>query len=374
MTPGLPPTDPPPSAARHLDTVAGDINRLLFGQGLATTVSWSALLTVRAEMLGLHRGGRISANRSCRLYCTLDGWVAINLARPDDIVAVDALTGYPAGDDPWPAVEQLAATSRTADLVASARLLGLPASCLGPPSPSPAPYAVDHRWPEGPPRPVSALRVVDLSAMWAGPLVAKILGQAGADVLKVESVSRPDGARGTPAFYRWLHPADQRTEVIDFSDPSGLARLRSLIDTADVVIEASRPRALEQLGLDAASVAPRAGRIWLSITGYGRGSPGRDWVAFGDDAAVAGGLVGTDPSGDPVFCGDAIADPVSGLFGARAVLEAAGTGGGTLIDLAMSGCAGALMVAHGSDAFTPGARPGGRPTPRDSRYEAGCPR
>jgi crotonobetainyl-CoA:carnitine CoA-transferase CaiB-like acyl-CoA transferase len=120
-----------------------------------------------------------------------------------------------------------------------------------------------------------------------------------------------------------------------------------------VIIEASRPRALEQLGLDPTTVAPRAGRIWLSITGYGREAPGRDWVAFGDDAAVAGGLVGSDTQGDPVFCGDAIADPVSGLFGARAVLEAVDAGGGWLIDLAMSRCAGALMAPEGAGEFTP---------------------
>lgn len=345
-------------AVRHLDALTGDINRLLSGRG-TSAVSWRPLLTARAQMLGLQRGGRISANRSCRLYSTLDGWVAINLARPDDLAAVDALIGGPAGDDPCTGLEQLAATSRSAHLVASARLLGVPAACLGPPHPNPAPYAVDHRWPKGPPPAMSALRVVDLSAMWAGPLVAKILALGGADVLKVESVSRPDGARGCPAFYRWLHPAGQRSEHIDFSDLSARARLGALIETADVVIEASRPRALEQLGLGPATVAPRPGRIWLSITGYGREAPGRDWVAFGDDAAVAGGLVETDASGDPIFCGDAIADPVSGLFGARAVLEAASAGGGCLIDLAMSRCAGALTVLEDSDAVTPGAGPGG---------------
>ncbi len=123
---------------------------------------------------------------------------------------------------------------------------------------------------------------------------------------------------------------------LDFRSPAGRAEAAALLDTADVVIEASRPRALEQLGLGPEDRPERPGRVWLSITGHGRSAPGRDWVAFGDDAAVAGGLVGWDASSQPVFCGDAIADPITGLVGAVAVLRALAAGGGQLIDLAMS--------------------------------------
>ena len=117
------------------------------------------------------------------------------------------------------------------------------------------------------------------------------------------------------------------------------------------MIEASRPRALEQLGLGPDDRPPRPGRVWLSITGHGRAQPGRDWVAFGDDAAVAGGLVGRDAGGGPVFCGDAIADPITGLAGAVAVLRALDAGGGKLIDLSMSRAAGAMAA----DGTGPGA-------------------
>jgi hypothetical protein len=302
------------------------------------------MLTVRASMIDLLPPGRTSANGSCRLCRTLDSWVAVNLARPDDLSLIGALTGHPIGEDPWADLEGYAADCQTSRLVADARLLGLPAAPLATPPPRTRPYEVSQPWPPVPPLGLSGLRVVDLSSMWAGPLTTKLLAGAGAEVVKVESRSRPDGARAVPAFYQWLHPDDQCTEVLDFDRPAGRDRLRWLVETADVVIEASRPRALEQLGADPGAVAPRAGRIWLSITGYGREAPGRDWVAFGDDAAVAGGLVGKDPAGDPVFVGDAIADPVTGLYGARAVLEAAAAGGGRLIDLAMSRCAGALVA------------------------------
>jgi crotonobetainyl-CoA:carnitine CoA-transferase CaiB-like acyl-CoA transferase len=121
------------------------------------------------------------------------------------------------------------------------------------------------------------------------------------------------------------------------------------VSQADVVIEASRPRALEQLGCSPESVDGRPGRVWLSVTGYGRPEPEREWVAFGDDAAVAGGLVAWDDHGEPVFCADAVADPVSGLFGALAVLESLRAGGGQLIDLAMSGCAAQLVAGPPAD-------------------------
>jgi crotonobetainyl-CoA:carnitine CoA-transferase CaiB-like acyl-CoA transferase len=179
--------------------------------------------------------------------------------------------------------------------------------------------------------------VLDLSALWAGPLCAHVLGLAGARVVKVEDTRRPDGARfGPPAFYAELHGGHENI-VLDFGDPAGRAALQRLAQEATIVIEGSRPRALRGLGLVAHDwLAARPGRIWISLTGYGRDDPGNR-VAFGDDAAVAGGLVGRLPDGSPVFCGDAIADPLSGLFAARAGLAARAAGGGTLVDVALAG-------------------------------------
>ncbi len=126
--------------------------------------------------------------------------------------------------------------------------------------------------------------------MWAGPLCARLLGLAGADVIKVESPGRPDGARsGNREFFDWLH-AGHRTLAADFGTREGRAALAALLRTADVVIEASRPRALAAAGLAPGMIPHPDGQVWLSITGYGLRAP--DLVAFGDDAAVAGGLVG----------------------------------------------------------------------------------
>jgi crotonobetainyl-CoA:carnitine CoA-transferase CaiB-like acyl-CoA transferase len=206
-------------------------------------------------------------------------------------------------------------------------------------------------------------------------------------VVKVESTQRPDGARrGDPAFYEWLH-AGHDSVVLDFASPRGRAELLALIADADVVIESSRPRALAALGVDAEAVlAARPGRVWLSITGHGRGpSPGPgdpdslDPVAFGDDAAVAGGLVAWDrasrvgsgagdgwppgPSPSPVFCGDAIADPLTGLYAALAVVASRRAGGGHLLDVALRAVAAfvAAPAPPGSAAAAPGHRDPARP-------------
>ena len=116
--------------------------------------------------------------------------------------------------------------------------------------------------------------------------------------------------------------------AIDFQSDE----LRAQLEQADVVIEASRPRALEQLGIRPEDVCPR---VWVSITGYGRAAPGRDWVAFGDDAAVAGGLVVWDDTG-PCFCLDAVADPLTGMTAALAALDALGNNHRVLLDVAMA--------------------------------------
>jgi len=116
-----------------------------------------------------------------------------------------------------------------------------------------------------------------------------------------------------------------------------LDRLRGA-EAADVVIESSRPAALAHRGLGPTDIEPRDGRIWLRITGHGADGEQAGWVAFGDDAAVSGGLVGGTTS-KPVFCGDAIADPLTGLHAALSGVESLGRGGGELVELSMAAVA-----------------------------------
>ncbi|WP_248819657.1 CoA transferase [Frankia sp. AgB32] len=349
--------------------------------GCRVDLDVARLLGGRAAVLGLRRGGEFSANGSCRLLPAADEWIAVNLARPHDVGAVDALVGAlgartgPAvahrspASQAWTALAGTVSTVAASDVIQIARLLAIPASVLRTDRRT-VPFrslpVVDARPADGPaPRRPSGARdatdrrplVLDLSAMWAGPLCAHLLGRVGLRVVKVESTTRPDGARGgDPAFYDWLH-AGHESVALDFGAPTGRAQLRHLVERADIVIESSRPRALAQLGLDAQGlVAAQPGKVWISITGYGRvcGAVDQapDPVAFGDDAAVAGGLVAWERGAHgrtPVFCADAIADPLTGLFAAVAGAASLLSGGGHLLDIPMRDVAAWVATRSGVD-------------------------
>src|SRR5262249_57916726 len=120
---------------------------------------------------------------------------------------------------------------------------------------------------------------------------------------------------GPPAFWRSLNGAKEERHL-DLGTTTGRAELAAVLAHAKVIVSASRPRALSTLGLDPAYYGLR-GAIWVSITGYGLAGPRADWVAFGDDAAVAGGLAVVGGSYEaPEFVGDAVADPLAGLAAA----------------------------------------------------------
>ncbi|HLG92165.1 MAG TPA: CoA transferase, partial [Acidimicrobiales bacterium] len=181
--------------------------------------------------------------------------------------------------------------------------------------------------------------VVDLSCLWAGPLAGGLLARCGAEVIKVESPARPDGARGGPPAFFDLLNAGKRSLALDLASPGGRAALARLVEVADLVIESSRPRAAEQLGLEPG----RTG--WVSVTGYGRSGPGRDWVAFGDDASAAAGLPAvTGGARAPVFCGDALADPAAGLHAAVAALALLLGRSSQLVEVALREVVGHMLI------------------------------
>lgn len=321
--PAGPPLVPPGRAATFAREIAARC---------ALPVDGARLLSERAAFTGHRRGGPVSVGGSCRLLPTADGWAAVSCARPDDPLLLGAMIEAEIRADPWPAVADWLLHHTGDELVERATLLGIAAGQIVPTTQSALPRP-------GRPRSVEGLLVVDFSALWAGPLCAHLLGLAGANVVKVETPQRPDGARrGNPEFYRLLH-AGHRSVVLDPATPDGRAAMARLVDAADIVIEASRPRALAGFGLDAEAAA-RAGTTWVSITAYGRNS---DRVGFGDDVAAANGLV---TAGMPYFCGDAIADPLTGLVAAELALAGPS---GALHDLAM-----ADVVASTMDG-TPGA-------------------
>lgn len=294
------------------------------------------LLGERAAIAGLTRQGRRSAGGACQLFDTADGVLALNLARADDHELLPAWLERAVDVSSLPAVLR---AFETAALVQRARLLGLAAAAVEPPQPGPTWFHATQITPARRARSDSPL-VIDLSSLWAGPLCAQTLADCGARVIKVESTTRPDGARSGPIRFYDLLNAGKESVALDFRDQPDRLRLRSLLARADIVIESARPRGLEQLGIFAAEIlAENPGMVWLGITGYGRREPERNWIAYGDDAGVAAGLswlIGGD-RGDPVFCGDAIADPLTGLHAALLALASWQQGGGQLLDVSLHG-------------------------------------
>lgn len=323
---------------------------------LGVAVDADELLTGRAALLGLTAGGRVSAGGATRLLGTRDGWCALTLSRRDDIDAVPALLKVDALEaDPWPSIADWAARHTAADVVARARLLGLPAAVLAEtPAAAPVVCPLGRR---ASPRETRGLLVADLSSMWAGPLCGQLLAQSGATVVKVESPRRPDGTRaGEPAFFDWMNHG-KLSYAVNFDHDKDL---RTLLGAADVVIEGSRPAALRRRSLGPDDVDGRDGRVWLRITGHGTAGECAEWVAFGDDAAVSGGLVVAGADG-PEFCGDAIADPLTGLHAAQAVAESLGRGGGELVEMSMAAVAACYAGAAGPATQVQVTAP---PTPR----------
>ncbi|WP_445168083.1 CoA transferase [Mycolicibacterium sp. Dal123E01] len=296
---------------------------------LGVHVDAATTLTGRAALLGLQRRGRISAGGATRLMPTRDGWWALTLSRGDDLAAVPALVEADAvPDDPWPVLERWSAERSSDEAVERATLLGLPAARLGETTPAPAGIRSSGR--RSAPRSATGLLVADLSSMWAGPLCGQILAAAGATVVKIESPARPDGTRaGDQSVYDWINHG-KLSYAVDF-DCEG-ERLRALLVAADVVIEGSRPGVLARRGYSPETLPGPDGRVWLRVSGHG---PDSQRVAFGDDAAVAGGLVEASASG-PVFAGDAIADPLTGVESALAVARSLQRGGGETIEVAMA--------------------------------------
>ena len=345
----------PDQIVESVDRLSDEANRLLGLFASPRTLDTDEELTLRMRLTGWRPNDRVSAGGTCRLVRTADEtWLAINLARPEDVEALPAVFGcdesFDAHGDFWNVVERLVA-ERAADVVLeNAIAFGLAVARVG----ESKPLSIreepsrDERASEAKGFDPAELTVVDLSSLWAGPLVGRLLSDLGCRVVKVESAHRPDGARhGHPEFFHHLN-AMKESVVLDFRSEAGRAELRRMIEGADVVIEASRPRALEQLGIERRRVITNGSvRVWLSITAHGSMGEAARRVGFGDDAAAAGGLL-TDGADGPRFIGDAVADPITGIIGFVSTMHALLDGRRGIIDVSLAGSA--ALVARGLDA------------------------
>ena len=213
------------------------------------------------------------------------------------------------------------------------------------------------------------VRVLDLSRVLAGPLSTMILGDMGAEVLKVERLDGGDETRG------WGPPFDDRGEsayflsvnrnklamTADLDDPEDLELVRSLAREADVVVENFLPGTLERRGWGVSSArAEHGGLVWCSITGFGGGSrrPGYDFVVQAESGWMS--ITGA-PDGEPMKHGVALADVIAGKDAAIAILGAlvarGRSGEGRHVEVSLAASAEAALVNVAQNTLVSGRAP-----------------
>jgi len=304
----------------------------IIGEMTGLSIDGPALLGERAAIAGYTRQGNRSVGGHAQLVESIDKPICINFARPDDLLLIPAWLQEEI--DPNNRMEVLSSLKKfeSQQLMKQADLLGIP---LGVPDVEEYEYPAYLTEGKKSKKRAESTLVIEFGSLWASPLCGDLLRRSGCRVIKIESLSRPDGARrGPPGFFDLLN-GGKESLALDFKDDSSLKFLRKIVKEADVIVEGSRPRALRQLGVDAETEVEN-GKVWISITGYGRTGPRSKGVAFGDDAAVSGGLFLKDPLS---FIADAVADPSAGLLAAVIALSALESEKGWLIDVPLSAVA-----------------------------------
>ncbi|MFC9239545.1 CaiB/BaiF CoA transferase family protein [Streptomyces decoyicus] len=217
------------------------------------------------------------------------------------------------------------------------------------PSATTGPAAGERPAPESPSSgPLAGLRVLDLATLFAGPLAATLLGDYGAEVIKVEHPQRPDPSRGHgPAkdgigLWWKLLGRNKKTLTLDLSHPDGRDVLLRLAAGADVVIENFRPGTLERWGLGWDELSAANPRLVLArVTGFGQFGPYARRPGFGTLAEAMSGFAAItgEPDGPPTLPPFGLADAIAAMATSYAVMAAlhgrAATGRGQVIDLAL---------------------------------------
>lgn len=221
--------------------------------------------------------------------------------------------------------------------------------------------------------PLQGVRILDLTAVVLGPIATQVLGDYGADVIKIESregdVMRGNGTRngGMSSIFLNIN-RNKRSLVVDLKTPEGVEVVRSLAKDVDVVVHNMRVKAINRLGLgyeELSKINPRL--VYCVATGFDQDGPDRDKPAFDDTIQAACGLVGlTAGEGEkPSYVRTLIADKTAGLVLANAVMAAlfhqARTDQGQYVEVPMFETLVSFMLAEhlGGLAFDPPAGPAG---------------
>ena len=219
--------------------------------------------------------------------------------------------------------------------------------------------------------PLDGIRVLDLSRVVSGPYCTMTLADMGADVIKIEEPGRGDESRAFgPPFLGGESPyflsinRNKRSCTVNLKCDDGRAILERLVAGADVLVQNFRPGAVERLGLDYDSLAPRHPRlVYCSISGFGDSGPdaarpGYDLIVQGESGLMD--LTG-EPDGPPTRVGTSIADLTSGMMAAQGILLALfarqTTGRGQHVRVAMLDAVVSLLTYNTGNYFATGEAP-----------------
>lgn len=315
-----------------LTGLADEIERVSADVGHRVRVDVEAVLRA-GEAEGRNAPGAVSADGACRLIRSKDGWIAVNLPGALDPRTVPTWIGCAPDAEPWAAIGKVARGRPWRELAHTASGAGLAVAGVGEIT-AHAPHPFLHRMAPGAARRYGGSpKVIDLSSHWAGPFAGAVLARAGARVTKIENRAAPDALRAaSPEAFEHLN-GEKETLALDFGDGADRARLAAAVAEADVIITSAGPGAAARMGLTPqAAFSRRPSLVWIAVSGYGWMGENADRLAYGDDAAAAGGLVRWDSKGAPNFIGHALADPLTGFAAAAAGLQAMRQGGGFLVD------------------------------------------
>jgi len=228
---------------------------------------------------------------------------------------------------------------------------------------------------------LSHIRVLDLSRVLAGPWATQILGDLGAEVIKIEKpgegdetrhfgppfLTREDGGKGDATYFLSAN-RNKKSVAVDFARPDGAALIKRLARRAHVVVENFKTGALARYGLDYASLAAEnPALIYCSLTGFGHSGPYKDKAGYDYLIQGMGGLMSVTgqpdgvPGAEPMKVGVAVSDLFTGLYTTIAILAAvihqSRTGEGQAIDMALFDCQAAALANQATNYLAGGVVP-----------------
>jgi len=219
-------------------------------------------------------------------------------------------------------------------------------------------------------KPLEGIRVLDLTRILSGPYCSMLLGDMGAEIIKLEPWPEGDDSRGNPPFvkeesmYFVSLNRGKRSVVINLKEEAGKATFRKMVKEVDILIENFRPKAMTDFGLDYEKlklINPKL--IYCAVSGFGQTGPYKDRAAYDSVIQAMGGIMSVtgQPGGIPTRVGTSIGDITAGLFatigilGALRVVENGGPG--QFIDISMMDCQVALVEGQIARYFGTGKVP-----------------